>query len=117
MGPCEGSAITCLLIGDLYEWHNEGLAVSSFKSMKLISPCRSGDTYIRREDPMELSTPRQPMLKTLKQKTKPNETCPNVFGWGDRGETQNPHVEREHLLSQLRAPALINRNSDQLDPA
>lgn len=41
------------------------------------------------------------------------ESFPNVFGWGDRGETKNPHVEREHPLLQLRAAALINRISDQ----
>lgn len=57
--PCEGSAITCPLIEDLYEWHHEGLAVSLSQSMKLISPCRSGDKDIRREDPMELKAPEQ----------------------------------------------------------
>ncbi len=57
------------------------------------------------------------MLNTPSQRTKPDEPCPNVFGWGDRGETKNPHVEWEHSFLQLRAPALMTRTSDQSDPA
>lgn len=52
--PCKGSAITCLLNRDLYEWPNEGLTVSLFQSVKLIYPCRSGYNNTRREDPLEL---------------------------------------------------------------
>ena len=52
--PCKGSAITSLLIEGPYEWLDEGSAVSLPQSMKLISPCRNGDTHTRREDPMKL---------------------------------------------------------------
>jgi len=52
--PCKGSAITCLLIRDLYEWLDEGLTVSPLQSVKLIYPCRSGYNTTRREDPLEL---------------------------------------------------------------
>lgn len=57
------------------------------------------------------------MLNIPKQRAKPNENYSHVFGWGDRGETQNPHVEWDYSLLQLRASALINRISDQQDPA
>lgn len=35
-------------------------------------------------------------MYSLKQKTESEEACPNVFGWGDHGETEIPHVERDH---------------------
>jgi len=33
-------------------------------------------------------------------------TFPNVFGWGDRGETKNPHVEWKHPIFQNQEPQL-----------
>ena len=53
------------------------------------------------------------MLNTPRQRAKPNDSCPHVFGWGDRGEIKNPHVEWEYYLLQPRAAALMNRISDQ----
>lgn len=110
--PCKGSAITCLLNRDLYEWLNEGLAVSPFQSVKLIYPCRSGYNTTRREDPLELKV-QNPTTSNdpLKSKNLVGQ-WKFTFGWGDHGGKPSLRVEWVKFLKP-RETSLSHRISDQ----
>jgi len=84
--------------------------------MKLIFPCRSGNTPIRREDPMELQTKSSPERdKWINKLTQLESALMSLVG--ATAEEQISSMRNRDLALKARATAPANRISDLKDPA
>jgi len=78
--PCEGSIIICPIIEGLYEWFDEGFAVSALNHWNLFSRWRNLDSIERQEDPIELENYLRVYIPIFIYFI----TLEN-FSWGDQG--------------------------------